>query len=274
MGADFSIIGATKGLLGLSRRGTELESRPLKLSERYFGNLRHPAADTKPRETLGMTSPARGVKIDSIHMLMLFPIIALFVFIWRRWKELNAEIERCRHLEKELEHRATRDPLTELPNRTLLVDRLEHALERAARSKERVAVLFLDLDGFKEINDSFGHQAGDRLLKKVANRLQGCMRSADTVSRFGGDEFVILIEQMKDMNEVSQTAERILNTLTKPIDLGGREVSISASIGIACGAYSDSSLEDLLNRADAAMYQAKRRETCEAVPGDKVAFGV
>lgn len=208
-----------------------------------------------------MTSLTRGAKIDGIRTLIPFLITALFVFIWRRWKELNAEVARRRRLEKELEeleHRATRDPLTALPNRTLLMDRLEHALERTARSKECVAVLFLDLDGFKEINDSFGHQAGDRLLKKVANRLLGCMRSVDTVSRLGGDEFVILIEEMKDTNEVSQTAERILNTLTKPVGLGGREVAINASIGIAYGAYSDSSLEDLLNRADAAMYQAKR----------------
>ena len=205
-----------------------------------------------------MTSLTRGAKIDAIRILIPFLITALFVFVWRRWKELSAEVARRRRLEKELEHRATHDPLTELPNRTLFMDRFEHALERTARSRERVAVLFLDLDDFKEINDSFGHQAGDRLLKKVANRLLGCMRSADTVSRFGGDEFVILIEEMKDRNEVSQIAERILNTLTKPVDLEGREVAISASIGIAYGAYSTSSLEDLLNRADAAMYQAKR----------------
>jgi diguanylate cyclase (GGDEF)-like protein len=206
-----------------------------------------------------MTSLTRGAKIDDIRILIPFLIIVLFVFIWRRWKELNAEVARRRRLEKELEHRATRDPLTELPNRTLFMDRLEHALERTARSKERVAVLFLDLDDFKEINDSFGHQAGDRLLKEVGNRLLGCIRTADTVSRFGGDEFVILIEQMKNMNEASQIAERILNTLTKPVDLEGREVATSASIGIAFGAHSDSSLKDLLNRADAAMYQAKRR---------------
>jgi diguanylate cyclase (GGDEF)-like protein len=152
-------------------------------------------------------------------------------------------------------HHAFHDALTGLPNRVLLLDRLAQALARASRSGTDVAVLFLDLDGFKTVNDSLGHAAGDELLQAVGARIAACVRAGDTAARFGGDEFAVLLEGATD-EEVAVAAQRILGALADPFGIAGREVYVSASIGIAVG--SDES-DDMLRNADLALYRAKGR---------------
>jgi diguanylate cyclase (GGDEF)-like protein/PAS domain S-box-containing protein len=159
-------------------------------------------------------------------------------------------------LEKRLVHQAFHDPLTGLPNRALFLDRLEHARARSVRDGGTQAVLFLDVDRFKVINDSLGHRTGDQVLQTVASRLVGVLRPSDTVARFGGDEFTVLLEQVADAGEAAQTAERILRALRIPTEAGDRDVVITASIGIAVAEPGNAS-GDLLAAADIAMYQAK-----------------
>ncbi|MDT7536417.1 MAG: hypothetical protein QOI82_2, partial [Actinomycetota bacterium] len=161
-------------------------------------------------------------------------------------------------LERRLVHQAFHDPLTGLPNRALFLDRLEHARARSLRDGGTQAVLFLDLDRFKVINDSLGHRTGDQVLQTVASRLVGVLRPSDTVARFGGDEFTVLLEQVLDAGEAAQTAERILRALQLPMEAGDRDVVITASIGIAI-AEPGNAPGDLLAAADIAMYQAKSR---------------
>ena len=150
-------------------------------------------------------------------------------------------------------HEALHDSLTGLPNRTLLHDRLSQAQERAGRADGPVAVLFIDLDGFKTVNDSLGHAAGDELLVEAARRLLKCVRMSDTAARFGGDEFVVVLEDA-DAFHVTRVAARILEELEQPFEVRGRELLISASVGIA---MSDDPEDDLLRNADLALYRAK-----------------
>ena len=157
----------------------------------------------------------------------------------------------------EIKYRAFHDQLTGLPNRALFVDHLNHAFARASRSRKGTAVLFLDLDNFKLINDSLGHQAGDELLQSVANRLQGAVRKGDTVARLGGDEFTILLEDLNAPEEAELFAQRILEKLIQPIPIGNGEAFASASIGIAYSGQAVESSDEIMKRADTAMYHAK-----------------
>jgi diguanylate cyclase (GGDEF)-like protein len=150
------------------------------------------------------------------------------------------------------------DPLTELPNRTLFMDRTQHALHLAGRNGMWPAVLYIDLDGFKPVNDTFGHQAGDVLLKAFAERLHTCLRSADTAARLGGDEFAVLLHGPIDQEGAETALERIRGQLDRPIDLGGgRTATVNASIG-ASFAGPGTDIDTLIRRADLAMYTAKR----------------
>ncbi len=157
-----------------------------------------------------------------------------------------------------LTYQAFHDPLTSLPNRPLFEDRLQHALVRAKRSQDGIAVLFLDLDNFKLINDSFGHKAGDQLLIAVGQRLEACLRNDDTLARLGGDEFTILLENILSMEEATAIAKRIAEQLEAPFSLEGHEIFVTASIGIAIGALTQDRPEDFLRNADAAMYEVKK----------------
>jgi diguanylate cyclase (GGDEF)-like protein/PAS domain S-box-containing protein len=168
------------------------------------------------------------------------------------------DISERKVLEERMEHRAFHDTLTGLPNRHLVMDRLAHALERTRRRGDRqVVVLFMDLDGFKVVNDSLGHDAGDHLLVLLAERLRRCLRPEDTLARFGGDEFVVLLEDVEDPGEAVRVAERIANELKKPIEMDGMSLIASVSIGIARGNARTKSPLDLLRDADTAMYRAK-----------------
>jgi diguanylate cyclase (GGDEF)-like protein/PAS domain S-box-containing protein len=169
------------------------------------------------------------------------------------------DVTERRALEAQLAHQAFHDSLTGLANRALFRDRLAHAIERARRTGLPPAVLFLDLDDFKAVNDSLGHGAGDALLIGVAERLQGCVRAADTVARLGGDEFAILVEDAYGERELADVADRALATLRQPFQVEELEVFVGASIGISAPGTSGATAEDVLRDADAAMYQAKNR---------------
>ncbi len=156
-----------------------------------------------------------------------------------------------------LERQALHDPLTNLPNRLLLMDRARQALARLHRSDGVVAMLFIDLDKFKAVNDNLGHDAGDRLLRSVSERLAELMRDSDTVARLGGDEFVILAEDIEGDGEALALAERVLDALVRPFPLGSTEVAIMASVGISVSGRPDSDPEAMLREADVAMYRAK-----------------
>jgi diguanylate cyclase (GGDEF)-like protein/PAS domain S-box-containing protein len=167
------------------------------------------------------------------------------------------DITERRSLEERLRHQAFHDPLTGLPNRALFMNRLGHALDRVERNKKAVAVLFLDLDNFKFVNDSLGHEVGDSLLISVAERLGACLRDEDTAARFGGDEFTLLLEDVKNATEAVLVADKITRALSAPFVLGSREVFVTTSIGIVLGTSARERPTDLLRNADVALYRAK-----------------
>ena len=153
---------------------------------------------------------------------------------------------------------AHHDGLTGLPNRTLLADRLERAMALALRQGHQAALLFLDLDHFKQVNDTLGHPAGDLLLQSIARRLQACVRRTDTVCRQGGDEFLILLGDIREMDDAIRVAQEVIDAMKPAHRIGGRRVAVTLSIGISCFPDDGTDLEALVQAADRAMYQAKR----------------
>ncbi|HWP01890.1 MAG TPA: EAL domain-containing protein [Gemmatimonadaceae bacterium] len=168
------------------------------------------------------------------------------------------DISERRDLQNRLTHKAFHDELTNLANRALFLNRVEHAVARAPRAKHPAAVLFLDLDDFKKVNDSLGHAVGDQLLVAAANRLGSCVRPGDTIARLGGDEFAVLLEDVSDMSDVVAVAERIGEAMRAPFTVGTREVFVGVSIGIATVSMGESP-DEILRNADLAMYFAKAR---------------
>jgi diguanylate cyclase (GGDEF)-like protein/PAS domain S-box-containing protein len=159
-------------------------------------------------------------------------------------------------LERQLEHQAFHDPLTDLANRSLFTDRVDHQLARARRTARQLAVIFVDLDEFKSINDTLGHGPGDELLREVARRLRACTRPSDTVARLGGDEFAVLLEDCDEAIAIA-AAERLQAAVAEPVTLAHSSVTVSCSAGIAIGGGSTESVAELLRNADIAMYRAK-----------------
>jgi diguanylate cyclase len=170
---------------------------------------------------------------------------------------LRREIEFRVRVERELKHLATHDPLTGLPNRLLLSEQLTQAMARARRNDCKVGLLLLDLDHFKDINDCYGHAAGDELLRVVSERLKGCLRANDTVARMGGDEFVVLLDELESSEGAALVAQRFIDACNEPVMAGGKELITSPSVGIALYPDDGSEVEHLLKAADLAMYQAK-----------------
>ena len=160
--------------------------------------------------------------------------------------------------EQRLQHLAHFDPLTQLPNRLMVLSRLEHAIASAARAERRVAVLFIDLDNFKTVNDSLGHSAGDDLLRAVADRLATRARREDTLGRLGGDEFILILEHLREPQDAAQVAQELIDLLETPFQVVGQEVYVQASIGISLYPDDGKEVGDLVRDADAAMYQAKK----------------
>jgi diguanylate cyclase (GGDEF)-like protein len=171
---------------------------------------------------------------------------------------LRTELHRCKQIEQQLAHEVMHDPLTGLPNRVLFSDRLRHTLECAQRRDGApFAVVFLDLDGFKAINDRHGHLAADQLLVEIARRLEACLRPGDTVARFGGDEFTVLLTELDDVRRALRVTQRISQALAGPINIDGHDLCLSGSIGIAFSSPEYDRPEAILHAADLAMYQAK-----------------
>jgi len=171
---------------------------------------------------------------------------------------ISKDITERKVMEEKLAHMAQHDSLTNLPNRALLSDRLQHAIIEANRNRTRLALLFIDLDHFKTVNDTCGHSVGDLLLQKVALRLEACVRKSDTVGRVSGDEFVVVLPSIEDDRYVMALAEKIRHSLSMPFDLeGGKCLTISSSIGVAIYPEHGSDEIELLRNADDAMYLAK-----------------
>ncbi len=181
------------------------------------------------------------------------------------YRGTGRDITEQRLTEQKIRHMAQHDALTQLPNRALLQDRIEQAVAQARRGRERMALLFIDLDRFKTINDSLGHAAGDRVLRDVAARLRECTRATDTVARIGGDEFVVLLGHLKEVEAARHVAQKILDALGAPFALEGHALQVTPSIGISVFPDDGEDADTLLRNADAAMYHAKQagRNNCQ-----------
>lgn len=187
-----------------------------------------------------------GIASPSLLILVIITIVSY----------LFADSLDCAY--RESRHKALHDSLTGLPNRTLFLDRLQQAIDRSDRDRNLRAVLFMDLDHFKIVNDSLSHELGDKLLITVARRLQACLRPGDTAARLGGDEFVALLDGISDVGDAVHVAQRIAKALEAPIELEERQVSVSTSVGISLNEDVDEKSEILLRNADVAMYEAKK----------------
>ena len=206
-----------------------------------------------------------GVVVTSVLVVILVSHVALLLFFWRGRKALTKANLQLESANEELRRRAFIDPLTGLPNRMLFEDRLLHAMQRydrdddsrARREPCKLAVLFVDLDGFKPINDMLGHAVGDEVLKEVARRLRTATRDSDTVARIGGDEFVLLAEDVSDVADCASLANRVIQVLAQPLEVQGHQVTLSGSVGVALYPEHGDRMK-LVQNADAAMYTAKR----------------
>jgi len=158
--------------------------------------------------------------------------------------------------QQRLDHLAHHDQLTALPNRLFLAAHLPGAIEQTRRSGQMLAILFLDLDRFKHINDSRGHETGDELLKTVAQRIRSTVRSVDVVVRMGGDEFIVILKEVTNITQVNEAAERIIEALSRPVVINGRSLVTTVSIGVSLYPRDGADMEELLRHSDSAMYQA------------------
>jgi len=196
-------------------------------------------------------------ELDELFILLKIAGIGLIVIIYRHSLYLKQEIMRREEAETKILKMAFYDSLTGLANRNLCHDRLEHILAHSERQQTQSAVLFIDLDNFKEINDNQGHTYGDEVLKQVSTRMNGILRSEDTLSRFAGDEFVILLDSVKSITDISILAKRLLAQAALPYTINGKDMTISLSIGIALFPTDSTDPDELINQADTAMYHAK-----------------
>ncbi|MBF0589058.1 MAG: EAL domain-containing protein [Magnetococcales bacterium] len=219
--------------------------------EQFPKLLKEEAQDGNPTLEMKLAQPGR----KSVAVEMAFSKVsyqgeeAIFSVV--------RDITRRKEEEAQIRHQANYDPLTGLPNRALFLDRLTHDLKRAKRTKSRTALMFIDLDRFKWVNDTLGHSAGDQLLKEVSERLLECHRKSDTVARLGGDEFTVILPDMAKGPFAERVAGQILEALARPFMLAGQEAFISGSVGITIFPDDADNVADLLKNADSAMYRAK-----------------
>ncbi|OOG25419.1 PAS domain S-box protein [Thioalkalivibrio denitrificans] len=215
------------------------------------------------REALQSDGHWQGETLDRARDGSLIPLLQSISVVRNEQGEVShyitlvTDISAMKETQARLDFLAHHDPLTELPNRLLFTARLEHAIDLAARNEERFGVLFIDLDRFKTINDSLGHQLGDRLLIDVAQRLGGLVRKSDTIARLGGDEFVVLLERIHASDQAERLAEKLVDAMRKPFYLDGMELHLGCSIGITMYPEDGRDAVTLLKNADAAMYRVK-----------------
>jgi diguanylate cyclase (GGDEF)-like protein len=196
--------------------------------------------------------------LDEAFSVLAFLPFALLYFVLRRYKELQVELQLRKQAEESAHRLAHFDPLTGVLNRSLLEFRLAQAMARSRRKQSSLAVFFIDLDGFKQINDKHGHAVGDEFLCEIARRIQKCVREQDSVVRMGGDEFLVLLDEVDAVDQIPQVAQRLIDEIRKPWCLNDATLSVSASIGISV--FSGFGLEigeHLVRQSDRAMYQAK-----------------
>ncbi|MBT3359832.1 MAG: diguanylate cyclase [Rhodospirillales bacterium] len=219
-----------------------------------LGEVRGGISQRVPMAPLRVATERHLFLLGGGHAFLWLVGLGGIIFGHRRLAEQVGQRDRA---EERIRHLATHDDLTGVPNRKLLLERLERSIERSRRNGLRTALLFIDLDGFKEINDTLGHDAGDAVLVEVGARLSGCIRKIDTVSRVGGDEFVIVLSDLPDTESVARVANEALELLCDPIRLAQNVVSVGASVGIAFFPDDAGSAEELICVADEAMYEVK-----------------
>jgi diguanylate cyclase (GGDEF)-like protein len=177
----------------------------------------------------------------------------------RLYGRLTDALEAARELQQHLTFRAENDSLTGLPNRALFYDRLETAMARCRRSGKLMALLYLDIDHFKAINDNLGHAAGDELLREFGQRLQKCMRASDTVARLGGDEFTVIMEDFASEENAERVMDKLMGVFGHPYEIAGRDITATVSLGVTYFRGGELQPDGLVIEADAALYEAKRR---------------
>lgn len=266
------VEGAAEGILTLDKQGqvvrfnTAMQKmfgyEPDEIIGMPLGTLLTPDSAARCFRSDGALYPATGLSLEALgkNGETLSVLLSLSSFIYGDIQYFTAIIQNISErvmFEKHLAQLAYYDSLTGLPNRRLFHDRLSQALNRAKRNEKLVGIMFLDLDHFKDINDTLGHLFGDRLLQEVAKRLSELVRTDDTVARLGGDEFTVVLENISNIVDAESVAEKILHSLRQPFQLGAHEVYVTASIGITLYPMDDSDIEKLIMNADGAMFQAK-----------------
>ena len=199
----------------------------------------------------------RSGMMDTEALLMLPPLLSLVLVLLSKTRIAQAKVQSIVDTEQQARNESMRDALTDLPNRAQFIERVTRSIQCGRQNRDfQFAVLFIDLDGFKPINDKFGHKAGDAVLRHTARRLQACLRKGDSVGRYGGDEFTLLINNVSGSSDTIRVAERVLKKLKEPIHVG-EDVHVGASIGIALSTNIHEGADDLIRDADSAMYRAK-----------------
>lgn len=256
------IISANKAMEGLTGyRTDEMLGRTPKL----FASSRHPESFfSKMWDTLYSVGHWQGEiwnrkKTGEDYLVRAYISAVKSAGHVSNYIGLLTDITETNEVMEKMDYMAHHDFLTGLPNRSLLEDRIRQALARSVRKKSRFAVMFVDLDKFKAINDTLGHNVGDLLLKEVGKRIQGCLRASDTVSRLGGDEFVLLLEDFGEVTDITHTARRLVKLIGSTCNLNGHVVKVTPSIGISLYPTDGETVADLLKHADAAMYHAKNQ---------------
>ncbi|QKQ27597.1 GGDEF domain-containing protein [Candidatus Reidiella endopervernicosa] len=220
--------------------------------------------------SMELSHTSREIEFEKkvIAALLVFGLVISFIIASRVVAKINKEIEQRNKIENELEERverrtreltylASHDSLTELPNRTVFNEQLGNSIQQAKRYKKCSALLFLDLDGFKAINDGYGHAAGDYALREVAAKLKHIIRGSDVLARVGGDEFTIILNDVKEESNATRICEQVIESLNQPIDFSGLNLQLGVSIGITFFMNDRRSADELLTEADDAMYIAK-----------------
>ena len=203
-----------------------------------------------------------GLRKDGTRMSLSLKLSETVIQDRQLFTVMVTDISERKAMLAQLQQMAELDALTGLPNRALLRSRLEDAIHRSGRHNTLLALLFLDLDGFKQVNGSLGHEVGDRLLQAVAERLERCIRKSDTVARLGGDEFTIIVEELEKTDQAAMVAQKVLDTLAMPFHIHDQELHIGCSIGIAVYPLDDKMADALIRDADTAMYAAKKQGGC------------